>query len=49
LKRTRPATKIAYIESFSEIENAQDQAKLVKFYKLLMEIDKRLKRDGFKN
>jgi hypothetical protein len=49
LKNKRPAIKPAYRESGTGIENLPDKAKLVKFFEVLMEIDRRQKRNGKNN
>jgi hypothetical protein len=49
LKSKRPVIKGAYRESGSGTENLRDEAKLVKFFEVLMEIDRRQKRNGKNN
>jgi len=45
----RPATQGSDKESIGGIENLQDEAKLVKFFEILIEVDRRQKRDGKNN
>jgi hypothetical protein len=49
LKNKKPAIKETYRESGGGNENARDQSKLVKFFEVLMEIDRRQKRNGKNN
>ena len=49
MKNKGPAIKVTYTESSNGIENPQDEAKLVKFFKILLEIDRRQKQDGKNN
>ena len=48
-KNKRPATKMAGGGSCTGIENPQDIAKLVKFFEILVKIDRRQKRDQKNN
>jgi len=45
VKNRRPAIQESDKESIGGIENLQDEAKLVKFFEILIEVDRRQKRN----